>query len=382
MLKAKKNEATKVICSKSELLRGVALIQSAISPKATLPILSNFLMEVKKNKIKLSATDLQIGVNCIVRGEILAEGYLTLPAKRFADIIRELPEKDVEIYSTEGEHDTSNIYIQCGKARFMLTEISLEDYPVLPEFKEEKSFEVKKDIFQDMIKKTIFAISTDETRYVLNGLYLLSEGKTLKAVSTDGRRLAYVTKKEVFGGPGEIKAIIPTKAINELSRILASETAETVKTSIEENQIAFKIGETVLVSRLIDGTFPNYEQVIPKEISINIKINTEEFLGATKRVAVLSGERTSQSVKYVFSENKLKISASFPGVGQAEDELEINYSDAPIEVAYSPGYILDALKNIETAEIELQLSNPLSPGILRPAGQEDYLYILMPMRLA
>ncbi|MFH1258317.1 MAG: DNA polymerase III subunit beta [Elusimicrobiota bacterium] len=380
MIKAKRETMTKIICSKSELLRGVALIQSAISPKVTLPILSNFLVEVKNNKIKLSATDLQIGVSCIIKGEILSEGYLILPAKRVADIIRELPEKDIEIFSEQSEKETFNVYIKCGKTRFTLTEILLEDYPVLPEFKEEKSFAIGKEILKEIVKKTIFATSVDETRFMLNGLYFVSEEKNLKVVATDGRRLAYVNKKDVLSVSMAVKSIIPTKTINELIRILASEEEETVRLSMDENQIAFKIGQTVLVSRLIDAIFPNYEQVIPKEIQIKIKLNTDELLSATRRVAILSGERTSQSVKYRFSENKLRIIASFPGVGEAEDELEVVYQGEPIEVVYNPNYVLDVLKNIEAKEIELQLSNPLSPGIVRPAEQEDYLCVLMPLR--
>ncbi len=364
----------KITCSKEQLLQGLEMVQVAISTKSTLPILSNFLVETQKTKIILTSTDLEVGIRTSLPCQVLTEGSTTIPARRFVEIVRELPEDKVEI-TIDKENRAS---ITCGKARFLINGLPKEDYPILPEFKEDLAFNLPKELVQRMLKKTSFAVSTDETRYVLNGVFLTINDKEVKMVATDGRRLAYIN--ETAHPSASHKAIIPTKAVNELMHLLANSKEEAVKISIAENQIGFKFDETVLISRLVEGSFPNYEQVIPKSFGIQLKLRTKEFLQATKRVSLLATEKGG-SVKYSLKQNVLKISTTMPGVGEAEEEMVVTYKDNPLEIAFNPGYVLDALKVIDSEEVYFELTAPLNPGVLRPSSNEKYIYVLMPMRV-
>jgi len=262
-----------------------------------------------------------------------------------------------------------------------------EDYPVLPKFKTDGEFLFDRKLLSEMIKKTIFSVSQDETRYVLCGIHFRVEKGKIKMVSTDGRRLSYISKDIEIDKKKEAKATIPTKAVNELNRIISqvgtkeeTEEAGKVKISIEENQVGFMIDDTVLISRLIEGHFPNYEQVIPRKSDIKLKINTEELLQATKRVALLTTEK-SNSIKYSLKKNKLIISANTEGLGEARDVVGIDYAGEEMEIAYNPQFLIDVLRNIGCEEVFLELTNSLNPCLIRPTTEEDYISIVMPMRI-
>ncbi|MCK5533928.1 DNA polymerase III subunit beta [bacterium] len=370
----------KIICSKDELLKGLQIVQLAISSKTNLPILTNFLMETQKDKIKMAATDLEVGIKCFIKGEIIKKGSISIPAKKFMDIIRELPKNEVLINVKDNQ-----INITSGQAKFSITGISSEEFPVLPGFTQKEYIEIKAEILKEMIQKTIFATSRDESRYVLNGIYLVIEGKKIKMVATDGRRLCFITKEldNSTCKKEKIEIIIPSKAVNELKNLLTTVTEEKdkiIKISIEENQIIFKLDDTILISRLIEGRFPNYEQVIPVSSKLKVKLDVEKFFRSTKRVAVLTNER-SNSVKYILEKDKLKILANTIGLGEAEDEINIDYDNEQIEIAYNPNYVMDILKNINVDEIYLELNEPLSPGVIKPVENEDYLCVIMPMKI-
>lgn len=372
----------KLICSKDELLKNTQIAQLAISTKTNLPILTNLLVKTEKDKIKMAATDLEIGIKCYVKGEIIEKGSITIPAKKFIDIIRELPENEIEINVKD-----SQINITSGKAKFSIQGIPAEEFPVLPDFTKEKYIEIETSLLKEMIQKTSFAVSRDETRYVLNGIYMVVENKKIKMVATDGRRLSFISKEIIDSihknEKGKIEIIIPSKALNELNHLLSTITDgkdKKIKIAINENQIVFKVDETVLISRLIEGNFPNYEQVIPQSNKFKIKIDTQELFKSTKRVSILTSEK-SNSVRYMLDKDKLKILANTIGVGKAEDELNIDYKNEQIEIAYNPHYVMDVLKNIDTKEIYLELNEPLSPGVIKPAEDKDYLCVIMPMKI-
>ncbi len=379
----------KFICSKGELLKGVQIVQSAVTGKGGLPILSNILIETEEStdnnsestgKIKLVSTDLEIGIKCNITADIIQKGSITLPAKKFNDIVREFPDKEIQIEVIQD----NKVIISCDKIIFKIIGLSKDEFPILPEFKHDNTFKISQELLQEIIKKTIFATSSDETRYVLNGLYLQTVNNKIEVVSTDGRRLAYIIGEILTKVDKKINAIIPSKAINELNRILNQEGE--VKISLSENQISFELDNILLVSRLIEGRFPNYEQVIPKSSPLKVKINTEELLNAVKRIALLAPEK-AESIKLTLLDNKMLISANTQGVGEAEEEINILYKGEKFEVAYNPRYIGDVLKNIGTKEINFEFSDMASPAVIKPEvkgkdkNKEQYLCVIMPMRL-
>jgi DNA polymerase III subunit beta len=367
----------KVICEKDELIKGSQIVQTVVSPKSTLPILSNFLFETENQKIKLSSTNLEVGVSCYIKGEIVKEGSITVPAKRFADIIRELPStENIEIKAD----DASQIDVKCGKSKFMLMGLPKSDYPVLPDFPEEKTFMIQAEALAAMFRKTSFSVSNDETRYVLNGIYLIIENGTLKFVATDGRRLAFITR-EGFDKKMSQKVIIPIKAVSEIQRILSvSDGKEEVKVGVAQNQIAFKIGSITLISRLIDGTYPSYEQVIPKKFDLQIKLNVKQTLSAVKQMAILTSEKASV-VKFIFGKNVLRLTAQSQGLGSGEVEIDIQHSGPNIEIAFNPLFLIDILRNIDEDEVNFELTNPLNPALIVPLKDKQYQSVVMPMRI-
>lgn len=373
----------KVICGKDELMKGVQTVLPVVSSKSTLPVLSNFLFETEGDKIKLSSTDLEIAVKCHIKGEIVQEGGITIPAKRFADIIKELSsDADIEIKADE----TNQINIKSGKSKFTLMGISKTEYPVIPEFPKENNFTIKKDIFASMLKKTVFAVSKDSQRYVLNGVYFIIEEDVFKMVATDGRRLAYVM---MAGLETTIKgkAIVPTKAVNDMLRLIsaADNKIEEINIGIAENQCAVEIGDITFLSTLIEGVFPNYEQVIPKKTESKVKLSVKDTLSAVKQMALLTGDRLSSdrssAVKFYFSPNVLRISASTAGLGSGEVEMEIDYKGEPAEINFNPNFIKEVLQNIDGDFASFEFTNALNPATLAPEADKNYLCVVMPMRV-
>jgi len=366
-----------IVCSKSELVKGIQTVQSAVSTKNTLPVLSNILLETKSNQLKLASTDLEVGVRCLIKAEIVKDGALTVPAKTFSDFVKTLPDNQ-EIRMTTDE--PTKMEIRCGKARCVVLGLPKEDFPILPEFPEETAVVVEAKSLRDMIRKTAYSMSTDETRYILNGLYFILEKGSAKMVATDGRRLAFISR-EASDKKTTINVIIPSKAVREVERILGGEgiAAETVQISVTENQVAFKIGDTVVISRLIEGNFPNYEQVIPKTSSIKIQVAAKDIAMMTQRAALGSGDRGG-AVKFVLDKNKIRASGTAQGRVEVEDELPVDYSGTPLEIAFNPGFVLDVLKNLDASQVMLEFSTGLNPGVIRPVGDENCIAVIMPMR--
>ncbi|GMO66475.1 MAG: DNA polymerase III subunit beta [Endomicrobiia bacterium] len=372
----------KVICGKEELLRGIHTVSSTASPRSTLPVLSNFSFETKVDKIKLSSTDLEIAVECYIKGEIVEDGGVTIPMKKFSDIVKELPtDKEIEIRADE----TSHINITSGKSKFNLMGISKSEYPVIPAFSRENCFTIEKEIFTQMLRKTIFSASRDLQRYTLNGVYFVVMNNKLSMAATDGRRLAYITTNsinEMVKG----KAIVPTKAVNDMLRLLSSDIkSKNIKISIMTNQIATEIDDIVFLSTLIDGTFPSYEQVIPKNSKFKIKLNVKDTLAAVKQMAILTENRLSHdissAVKFYFDTDILKTSASTAGIGTGEVELEVEYKDKPSEINFNPNFVKEVLQNIDEDFAMFEFSDSLNPALIYPENNKSYLCVIMPMRV-
>lgn len=364
----------KISCFQGDLTRGIQTVGSAVAGRATLPILTNILIEAKKEGIELSATDLEIGIKCSVPAQVKKEGAITIPAKRLSDIVRELPEGPVEM-----ETEDSQLKISSGGIFFKVLGLPAEEFPTLPKVESENRFSLDSQILRGMIQKTIFANSQDETRYILNGSYLEMEKDRIVMTATDGHRLATISHRIEKGPKKKIGAIIPTKALNELNRLL--EEPKEVEATIGENQISFSLDGIILSSKLIEGQFPDYKQLIPTKSAKRLSLKRDSLLGGVRRAALLADARTG-AVELLAYSNKLIIRSQTPQVGEAREEMDIDYSGEEIRTGYNARYLLDVLRNISSEEVSLELNEPLSPGIIKPVSDEDYLCVIMPMRIS
>lgn len=371
-----------IVCIREDLLNGIQQVFSAVSTKSSLPVLSNILFEItNKGKLKLSATDLEISITTEINAEVHTKGTTTIPAKRLMDIVREVNGKEIEIKVKEGE----KIDIKCGKAHFALVGIAKDDFPAIPEVVHDDSeVTLQKELIKAMIQKTSFAVSYDESRYVLNGVFFEVARGMVIMVATDGRRLAFM--QGAIPGLNKnigISIIIPTKTITEMNKLFGMVNAEHITITVKDNQIACTIGSTVMISRLIDGNFPNYEQVIPKKSDARIVMNKEELFAVTRRVALMSIEKEKMNfIKYTFRKNKLYVTAASQGIGEADDEMDVVYDKPEIEMAYNPTFIMDVLRNIEEEKVVLEVTTALNPGVLKPENNTSYLCVVMPVRLS
>jgi DNA polymerase-3 subunit beta len=358
--------------SKDKLLEGLSIVQNVVSTRTTLPILSNVLLQASEGQIRLTTTDLDVGVRGSVEAQVERSGATTLPARRLFSIVRELPAAEIYV-----DVDSKNLAsIRSGPSYFKILGLPEEEFPPLPRFDDAKLFTIAQKDLKDGLKKTSYAISTDETRYVLNGTLFSFKDNKLTLVATDGRRLALVDLELEFPRSQEIDVIVPTKAVTELQRLVKDEGD--VKVSIGENQIAFEINQTLLVSKLIEGNYPNYRQVIPSEAKERVTLERETLLNAVRRVALLASEK-SNSVKLSFSKGNIDIVATTPEVGEARESLVAMYKGREFSIAFNPEFLMAPLRNLSTDEVYLDLIDEMSPGVIKIAG--PFLYVLMPMRL-
>lgn len=361
----------KLVLVKEKFLAGLQTVQNVISSRSTLPVLSNILIKATDGKLTLAATDLDTGIRTEVEAKIDKAGSITLPAKKLFTIVRDLPADELVFESDGKQHAT----IKSGSFSTKLLGIAEDDFPPFPSSQGQKVFKIDQKIFKEMLKSTSYAVSTDESRYVLNGALLsFKEGK-LTVVATDGRRLALVDQELEFPAENAVDIILPTKAVSELQRILKDEGQLTI--GVADNQITFDIGTVFLVSKLIEGNYPNYKQVIPAETKERVILERLPFLNAVRRVALVASDK-SNSVKLHFGKNNLDISANTPEVGEAKESIPVNYKGREITIAFNPDYLCDPLKTVEIDEVFLDLTDELSPGIIR--NKNPFLYVIMPMR--
>jgi DNA polymerase III subunit beta len=363
----------KFSASKEKLLEGLQIVQSVVSTRTTLPILSNVLLQAADGELRLSTTDLDVGVRGAVEAQVDKEGATTLPARRLFTIVKELPSAEIQI-----DVDSKNVAsIRSGPSFFKILGLPEEEFPPLPKFEGAKSFTLRQKDLKDGLKKTSYAISTDETRYVLNGILFSFKDNKLTLVATDGRRLGLVELELEFPRSQEVEIIVPTKAVMELQRLLAEDGD--AKLSVSENQVAFEIGKTLLVSKLIEGNYPNYRQVIPAEAKERITLERETFLKSVHRVSLLASEK-SNSVKLMFSKNNIDIIANTPEVGEARESLPVQYKGRDFSIAFNPEFLMAPLSNLSEDQIYLDLIDEMSPGVIKISG--PFLYVLMPMRIS
>jgi DNA polymerase-3 subunit beta len=370
----------KIHCSKEELAQGVQTIQSALSARTTLPILLNFLLETENSKVKVVSTDLEMGVKHYIGAEVESDGSITIPAKKFSDILHSLPDgQEVELSVDAG----GKVQLKCGRSRFGIIGAPKSEYPILPEFNKQNAFEAPAGLIGDMVKKTIFAASSDETRHVLNGVFWSSKKGQLEMVATDGRRLSLVLQKGV-AKERDFQVIVPTKILGELLRLLSYHevkpgSEEKLLVGVTENQIAFQYKDTTLLSRLVGGTFPHYEQVIPSKKDIIVTMDAKELLAVTRRASLCAVDRGG-SVKYTLRKGEMVVAAASQNQ-EFQEELPIEYSGDEFQVAFNPQFVMDALKHVDAAKVTLGLTTPTNPCLIEPVGEGNYRFVVMPMRI-
>jgi len=358
--------------SKEAFLEGLQKVQHVVSSRTTLPILSNVLLVAKDGRLQFTTTDLDVGITGSVEAQIEKEGATTLPAKRLVSIVRELPASEVEVTVDAKNH----AQIRSGPSFFKIIGLSETEFPPLPDFEGARVFKIPQQVLRDGLRKTSYAISTDETRYVLNGIFTSFRDGKMTLVATDGRRLAMVDADLEFPASHETDVIIPTKAVQELQRLLGDAGEVVVKLS--DNQISFTVGDSLLASKLIEGNYPNYRQVIPGDSNERVVISREALLETVRRVSLLSSDK-SNSVKLVFSENHIEITANSPDVGEAQESMDVAYTGRPMQIAFNPEFLQAPLRALDAEDVYLDLIDEMSPGVLRIEG--SFLYVLMPMRV-
>ena len=368
----------KISIAKEKLIAGLQAVQNVVSSRTTLPILSNVLLQAAEAKLVLTATDLDVTVSCGVAAKVEEGGSITVPVKKLFGIVRELATPEIEL-----DIDSKGICsIRAGASFFKIHGLPAEEFPPIPSFTDEKKITLEQNALKSILRRTSYAVSTEETRYVLNGIFFSLGDQRMTVVATDGRRLALVDEEAELGEDSKGEFIVPTKAINELNRLLGSEGS--VELRYTDNQASFTLSENeeasvFLMTKLVDGNYPNYRQVIPSQSKERIPLEREEFLQALRRAEIMTSEKAN-SVKLKISKNTLLITANTPDVGEARETIAINYDGDDIGIAFNPLYVMDPLKVLEEDEVFLELSDELSPGVLKING--PFLYVIMPMRMS
>ena len=362
---------------KEDLSKCLQMLQGVASGRNTLPILSNILIRAGNGKIEMAATDLEVGIKVNVPGEITEEGDITVSARKLTEIVRELAAEHVVKLSTVGN---DRVQVESGDGVYKILGLPTDDFPPMPEI-DGDSFNIAGELLISMIDKTEFAASTEEARYFLNGLYFSLTSELTKIVATDGRRLAVATSEALLSGEGEgdsIGVIVPLKAIKEIAKIFV-ESPE-VKMSLRENQILFADDDATLISRLVDGEYPQYEKIIPDSNEIKIVVDSEKISGSLRRVSLFSNPK-NRLLRVDVKNEGMRVSAKSPELGEAFETLEILSANGEIDIGFDAQYIKDALAHIAPGEILLEFKDALSAVTLRPVESEDHLCLIMPMRL-
>ena len=357
---------------KDQILEGLQQVQSIVGQRTPLPILSNVLLEADNGKLTLTTTDMEVSVRTTIEADISENGSTTLPARRFFSICRDLPSHQVEI--NVNSNDVAEI--SSGAYNCKLEGLSKDDFPAMPTFEESCSYQLKQGALGDLLKKTAYAASTDESRAILNGSLMAFHDNKLIVVCTDGRRLALVEQEIELPEEAEIDIVVPTKTVTELIKTLGNEGDVVIKTS--STQVAFEFGNILVITKLIDGTYPNYRQVIPSQCEERIAIDREMLHDAVRRVSLMLDEQAA-SVKVKITENRIELLTSSPEVGESRESVPVKYSGKDITIAFNPAFLLAPLKHLDSDEIFLELSDELSPGVIKT--NVPFLYVIMPIRV-
>ncbi len=362
------------ICPRETLHQGLQTVQRAVSTKTTLPILTGILLEAGKDRLRLLATDLELGIECFVPVQTILEGSIVLEGKYLTEIVRRLPDEEVELIFDE---EKKMAEIRCAKSVFLVHSMPAADFPSLPENEGDLYLQIEQPTFRQMVKETSFAVALDDTRPFLTGVLLELDENRVRMVATDTSRLALrqIPAEQTYQ---RTQALIPTKTLLEASRLATSSGEEEMKITIGPKHVSFELDAIKIVSRLIEGQFPSYQQVIPKQYQTKVQIQRLAFLQAAERASLLGREGTSV-IKLQISGEKMTLSANVPEVGQAYEEVAITKDGNDAEIAFNARFITDVLRTLDAPEILLELTGVHSPGLVKPASEEEYTYVIMPV---
>lgn len=366
----------RVCCERDELLKGVRNAVRAISSRSTLPILANLFVEARDNVLRLVGTDLEVGIECTVRARVEEPGALTIPARVLSQILSSLPGEEINLQVEEA----NMALLRCGRSEYRLLGLPADEFPLLPQVGEDVAFSMDPTLLRDVIRETIFAASKDEARAILMGALFSIRGDVLRVVATDTHRLA-LSEAPLRESPGrDASFIVPASALGEVAR-MAGQAPEEVVIKGSENQLMFSFGQMSLITRLIEGQFPNYEQVIPREAKLTIIADKSEFLSAIRRLDIVAKENANRVV-FNLSDGELVMTAESQEVGKAEERLPVDSEGEPFEVAFNAQYLAEALNVMGTKEVRLELTGPVNPGVMKPMGGErPFIYVVMPMQI-
>jgi len=366
-----------LVVRKNDLLRELQLFQGIVERKNTIPILANVLLEAKDGELKFLATDLEVALRSRCDATVTKPGALTLPAKKLYEIVKSLPDTDIRI-----AEDKSGVKVAADRFDSRIQTLPKDDFPTLPDGGANPTASLPGSALKEMVAKTQFAITGEDTRYFLNGAQFVLRGDSMSLVATDGHRLALVTvKRDGDADAPEVKAILPRKTLGELGRLL-TEGDTAVSYERGENHLFFEVGGRKLISRMIDGQFPAYERVIPKGNDKHIEFERERLTNAVKRVALMSNER-SRAVKFQIDKGKVDVTSSSPELGEAHETLPVDYDGTSLQICFNAQYVLDFLAVVATDVVALELKDEVSQAVMTPVGAEgyDYTYVIMPMRV-
>ena len=367
--------------SKNDLLKELTATQGVVERKTTIPILSNFLFEATGDKLSITATDLDLSLRTSCPAKVKKEGSCTIPARKLYDYVKLLADGDISIKLLENHW----VQIRSGRSNTKMVGMARANFPALPLFPAESALQLPAQVLRQLIGRTIFSISNEESRYTLNGALLVLKPESLTMVATDGHRLAHIehggTKLPVNG---ELKVLVPKKAMAELSTLLNSTDAQTVEFAKDESTLFFRIGGRLLTSRQLTGQFPNYEAVLPRENNKFVTVHCDELSAAIQRVAQFADER-SNAIRMRVEKNELKVSSSNTETGESEDSIETAYAGDPMVIGFNSQYLLEFLKVVGSGDVRFEFKDAQTAGQLRPDEAADseyrYRYIVMPMRI-
>ncbi len=371
--------------NRDHFFSGLQQVLNVVGTRATMPILSNVLIEAGDNAILLTTTNLDLGIACRIQAQVHEQGRITLPVRKLASIVRELPNLDVEV-ETYSNHQAK---LTSGSSLFRIMGIGADEFPPLPTFADEHSFVLQQVELQKMLKSVSYAQSTDETRYIMNGVFFSFDDGKLTLAATDGRRLAVMSKELEVTDENRGKLILPAKTVAEVERLLGQ--GDQVRIVFNERQVAFEINtgqdaregglvdSIYLVSKIVEGNYPNYRQVIPSENDQHIRLNRESFANCVRRAALVTSEKNN-SIRVHVKDNVLEVTGSSAEFGDANVSIPVEYSGPDVTVAFNPAFLLDPLKALSRDEVIFEFKDELSPGVVRTP--DSFLCVVMPLRLS
>jgi DNA polymerase-3 subunit beta len=363
-------------CSQSNLSKAINIVQKAVSIKSNHPILQGILIETVDNKIKLTGNDLNIGIECIIDANVEQEGSIVITSKLFGELVRKLPASNVKFEIK----DNNVVNISCEKSKYTLIGQSSLEFPALPDIEEMMTCDIESDLLRNMIRQTTFATSQDESRPILTGALIEIENSNISMVAIDGFRLAI--RKALIETELNHKVVIPGKTLQEIFKIISNvDNDKKIKMAITDKHILFEVDETRLISRLLEGEFIKYAQILPKENNTEIIVDANDLLNCIERASLLARESKNCAIKFNINENVLNITSNVE-VGSVNEEINIDFSGNELEIGFNPKYIIDALKVIDSEKVKLEFSTNVSPCIIKPTDNDNYIYLVLPVRIS